>query len=178
MIKYRSWLMGLGIGLIIGASMLQVILFAKDQAVKATVTDQAKLTRDQLDEQARQMGLVILTSKQLEDKVEEAVLAAVEKNGPKEASKTIEDSQAATKPQKPDSSDSDEPKAVTLFIPKGMVFTEAAVKLEQLGVIEDSDDFIDKAWSISTKLGVGTAVFPGELTYRQIMNELTRIKEN
>jgi hypothetical protein len=173
--KYRSWLMGLGIGLIIGASMLQVILVAKDQAV--IVVDQT-LTRDQLDEQAKQMDLVILTSKQLEDKLEEAVLAAMEKKTSKEPTEAIDDSQSDLKSQEPNTSGSEVPKAVTLYIPKGMNFSEAADKLERLGVIEDADDFIDKAWSISTKLGVGTAVFPGKLTYRQIMNELTRSKEN
>jgi hypothetical protein len=173
--KYRSWLMGLGIGLIIGASMLQVILVARDQAV--TVTDQS-LTREQLDEQAKQMGLVILTSKQLDDKVEEAVLASAKKNSSKEPLQVIDDSQATLKPQEPVTSGTVELKTVTLYIPKGMIFADAAEKLQQLGVIEDADDFIDKAWSISTKLGVGTAVFPGKLTYREIMNELTRSKEN
>ena len=50
--KHRSWLMGLGIGLILGASMLQLILMAQDQLVIAT---EQSITQDQLAEEAQEV---------------------------------------------------------------------------------------------------------------------------
>jgi hypothetical protein len=168
--KYRSWLMGLGIGLIMGASMLQVILIAKDSAV--IVTDQT-LTREQLDEQARKTGLVLLTTDQLNAKVDEAVAAAQTKeneNTPS-PSKTVD-------PSSPDATASEDHREVTLYIPNNMTLSEVAKKLQALGIIKDADDFATKAMSISKKLSVGTAIFFGKPTYTQIMKELTRTKKD
>jgi hypothetical protein len=169
--KYRSWLMGLGIGLIMGASMLQVILIAKDSAV--IVTDQT-LTREQLDEQARKTGLVLLTTDQLNAKVDEAVAAAVQ-------TKVDENTPSPSKSVEPSSPDTTAPevqKEVTLYIKSDMTLSEVANKLQELGIIKDANDFVTVASSISKKLSVGTAVFNGKPTYSQIMKELTRTKKD
>jgi cytoskeletal protein RodZ len=184
--KYRSWLMGLGIGLIIGASMLQMILIAKDQAGSLEST---LLTRAQLDTEAQKAGLVLLTQEQLDVKLNEAARIATEKakstaksedpaNSPKVSVQPSVKTDADKTAQSTDTASAEAPQAVTLYIPKGMNFSEAADKLEELGVVADANDFIDKAWSIQNKLGVGTAVFTDKMTYRQIMTELTRSKEH
>ncbi|WP_027084332.1 hypothetical protein [Cohnella panacarvi] len=185
--KYRSWLMGLGIGLMIGASMLQLILAAQDQT--------KPLTREQLEKQAEAAGYVIYsaeesmyTEDELQAKIEEALLQAQEKANNAEPSSAPSDKQAAepgaeASPESdasasasPGATEPDEPKATTLYVKYGMTLTEVAAKLEQLGVVDDGDDFLDKCWSIAKDLKVGTSVFTGKPTYRQIMTELTRLK--
>lgn len=193
--KYRSWLMGLGIGLILGASMLQVILLAKDQTA---MVDEQSFTREQLDEEAMKLDLVLITAEQLDDKVNDAVTAALENNGNKESkeeSTKIDDSKGALKSPPKETNDIKNPpspsesaassnqaagsidqREVTLYIPYKMTLSEVADKLQELGVITEADDFVVKAWSISKKLSVGTSVFKGKQTYKQIMDELTREK--
>lgn len=193
--KYRSWLMGLGIGLIIGASMLQLILVAKDQTVM--VAEQT-ITREQLDEEAKKSGLVLLTADQLDARVNEAVTAALEEEIKEDSdveAPEIDDTMGALKPPPQATNDAEnsaspsetaEPSKsdagskvngeVTLYIPYKMNLSEVADKLQELGVIKDADDFVVKAWSISKKLSVGTAVFNKNQAYQQIMNELIRVK--
>jgi hypothetical protein len=165
--KYRSWLMGLGIGIILGASMLQLIQFANDQAAIAA---NEPLTREQLNTEAMNAGFTLLpvgqtmyTQVQLDKKVSEAVAAASKPSVLANSAKT-------------GAGDSEDPKAVTLYIRKNMTLTEAAVKLQKLGVIDNADDFIKKADSISKRLNIGTAVFTGKPTDEQIMAELLREK--
>ncbi len=189
--KYRNWLMGLGIGIILGSSMLQLIQLAKDQTVMVA---EEPLTRDQLNEEAKKAGLVLLpadetryTQDQLDAKVEKAVAAAQE-DAKNTDTDQIDDSDAALKPpgQKkdenespsPDAAGSGEPDSVTLYVRYGMTLLEVAEELVKLGVIEDKEDFIKKAWSISKKMNVGTAVLTGKPTYQEIMDELTRMKDD
>lgn len=191
--KHRSWLMGLGIGLIIGASMLQLILLAQDQAVMVA---REPISREQLNEEAKKAGLVLLTEEQLNTRVEEAVAASQEEtesnNGENEG---IDDSNTALKPPgasaTPSATPSDPEKAeqpeasaspekekekVTLYVSYGMSLTEVAIELEKLGVIDDADNFIKKARDIAKRMTVGNAEFTGKPTYQEIMNELTRKK--
>jgi ABC-type transport system substrate-binding protein len=177
--KYRSWFMGLGIGIILGASMLQVIQFAKNQA--AMVAGEP-MTPEQLDTAAKNAGLVLLpagqtmyTQDQLKAKIDEAV-AAVRETG-KTDNNGIKDSKGSLKPPAPSQSpESEDPKAITFYIRKNMTLSEVGKKLEELGVIDNAQDFIKKAEPIAKKLNVGTAVFTGKPTYERIMAELTREK--
>lgn len=178
--KYRSWLMGLGIGLIVGASMLQLILAAKEQAGSIN-------TKEQLEEQASRAGYTVYpanvkmyTEEELQAKLDEAVKARQEAEAtspspsPSTESKEPESTESAS--ESPSATAEEEPKATTLYVRPGMTLTEVAKKLEELGVVEDGDDFLDKCWSIAKDLEVGTAVFTGQPTYRAIMSELTRNK--
>lgn len=189
--KHRNWLMGLGIGLILGASMLQLILVAQD---KVSMVANEPLTREQLNVEAQKAGLVLLTEQQLNAKVDEAVAAAVEANENSGEPGAINDSDAALKPPgttkeeaaseatnpeeavKPTTDNVDDEQKVTLFVNYGMTLTEVAEKLEELGVIEDADDFINHAWDISKKMSVGDAIFIGKPSYEQIKEELIRDK--
>lgn len=174
--KYRSWLMGLGIGLILGASMLQLILIAKDQEQR--VAGEQPISRERLDAEAKKAGLVILpadartyTQEELDAKVAEAVAAA-------ESSKIDSKSTPKLPPaQAKDTNRAKEPKIVTLNVRSNMPLSTVANELQKLGVIEDADDFVKKAESIATKLEIGTSVFVGKPTYKQIMAELTRSKD-
>ncbi|MFC5532484.1 hypothetical protein [Cohnella yongneupensis] len=194
--KYRSWLMGLGIGLIVGASMLQLILAAKDQAGNKSGMP---LTRAQLEEEASKAGFVVYsanekvyTEDELQAKLDEAKkateqpaatpTASQEAPSTDNANTTQQQDQTGTKAPEatpsasPSAPPAEDPVAVTLYVRPGMNLTEVANKLEELGVVEDAKDFIDKCWSISKDLEVGTAVFTGKPTYRDIMTELTRRK--
>lgn len=165
--KYRSWLMGLGIGLILGASMLQLILTAKGQAGKSAAMP---LTRDQIKEQASKEGFVvyaaeakIYTEEELQVKVDEAVKQAELKT-------------ESAIPSPSASPAAEAPKVVTLNVRRGMTLTEVADKLEELGVVKDGDDFLDISSSIAKDLKIGTSIFIGKPTYREIITELTRSK--
>jgi hypothetical protein len=195
--KYRSWLMGLGIGLILGASMLQLVLAAKNQS------NSLSLTREQLEEEASKSGFVvypvderIYTEEELQAKLEEAAKAKEQPAAGTDQSKakvTTDESNAA-KPQdqsdeqkdtstpdtevsaSPSAPVAEDPAVATLYIRPGMTLTEVANKLEQLGVVDDAADFLDKCFSIASDLEIGTSVFTGKPTYRSIMTELTRVK--
>jgi hypothetical protein len=183
--KHRSWLMGLGIGLILGASMLQLILMAQDQLVIAT---EQPITQVQLAEEAQKSGLVLLTTEQLEDQVNAAVTAALEEETNNESS-NLNDTQGAQELLEEDvqstevddssstgSSGSEEQTAIRLNVPYRMSLTEVAAKLEELGIINDADDFVTQAAEISKKLRVGTSILHKKMSYEQIMTELIRVK--
>lgn len=173
--KYRSWLMGLGIGLIIGASMLQLILVAQEQA---TIVADEPLTREQLDTAARKAGLVLLpvgeavySQAQLDAKVQEAVAAAQNGEDTPKATDNTDHSESNV-----DAEEAEQPEPVTLYVRPKMSLTQVAIKLEELGVIDNADDFIAKARPISKELKVGNSVFSEKMTYQAIMDELTRKK--
>ncbi|WP_239616989.1 hypothetical protein [Cohnella mopanensis] len=189
--KYRSWLMGLGIGIIVGASMLQLILLANDQMDKVV----KPLTREELNDQAKQAGLVLLTKAQLDEQLNDAVAAAKEKSetednkgegdGSEPALTTPEENNGEQSPsssseaketEQTEASEPATPKEYTLYVSYGMTLTEVANSLLGLGIIEDTEDFINHARPIAKKMNVGNAVFSGKPTYKQIMSELTRKK--
>ena len=74
------------------------------------------------------------------------------------------------------SSGSEEQTAIRLNVPYRMSLTEVAAKLEELGIINDADDFVAQAAKISKKLRVGTSILHKKMSYEQIMTELTRVK--
>ncbi|WP_256761343.1 hypothetical protein [Cohnella sp. WQ 127256] len=181
MLKYRSWLIGFGLGIMIGASMLQLILFAQDTENKVK---QVPMTQEQLNEEAKSAGLKLLTEEQLNTQVEEAVAAALKEAKIKsdeislEQNKDLESASPSesTPSEQPSINASPDPKSVTLYVSYGMSLTEVAEELKSLGIIDDTEDFIVKAKDIAKKMKVGNAVFTGKPTYKQIMNELTRKK--
>lgn len=188
--KHRNWFMGFGIGIIIGATMLQLILFAKDQAVMVA---QEPITQEQLKEEASRAGYLLLTEQQLDERVSEAVTAFQEQTDPEENQgegtggtesaltppvKTGKEQPSATPSEEsaqPEEQETSESK-VTLRVNYGMSLTEVASELEELGVIDNAEDFIVQAKPIAKKMKVGTNEFIGKPTYKEIMNELVRKK--
>jgi len=189
--KYRLWLMGLGVGLILGASMLQLIMLGEKQTVIAA---RESLTADELTDEAKKKGLLLLTEEQLAAHVEEAVNQAArkseeeaggvtEENGEPEQIKAdgepaVSGENAA--PQENEASKEETPEKyeepVKLYVKYGMSLTEVGIELKKLGIIDDVDEFIDNTRDVSKKMKVGTIVFTSKPTYKQIMNELTRKK--
>ncbi|MFC5472045.1 hypothetical protein ACFPPD_25520 [Cohnella suwonensis] len=188
--KHRNWLIGLGIGIMLGSSMLQLITFAKDQT--ESVADVA-LTREQLNVQAEKNGLVLLTDEELQQRLEEAATAA--KTGAQGEAGKAEQPSASPSPEKEaaPASESPSPSAAapnppdepvtsqsndkaTLYIGAGMSLTEVANGLKKLGIVDDAKDFVERARPIAKKMNVGNAIFTGKPTYDQIIAELVRKK--
>jgi|GEM_PF-410702 len=197
--KHRSWLLGFGIGLIVGAIILQMITFAEKQDAPLV---QEQMTPEELSDEAKKAGLLLLTQEQLDARVQEAV-AASEQAGQGESSGEEGDSgqpdasgeeQNASKEQdgsETNAAPSATPKAegdeetppaaesaeqVSLYISYGMSLTEVGQELLKLGVIDDVKVFIEETRPVATKMKVGTAVFKGKPTYQEIMDELVRKK--
>jgi len=178
--KYRSWLMGLGIGLILGASMLQLILLAQKQTV---IVEQETISPELLKDEAKKAGFMLLTEAQLKATVDAAVSAAQDKMAENQKlDETIESGDVENKADDasseavPSAIPVEQQETVTLYVKYGMSFTEVAKELQKLGVIDNAEDFIVKGKSISKKMTVGNAVFTGKPSYRHIMDELTRKK--
>lgn len=187
--KYRSWLLGLGIGIILGASMLQLILMAK--GFQASVKDGSEaISREQLESYAREQGLALYpagekryTENELAAKIEEALSALPKQNdsaqgeaSPK-ADAEAEPSASAkpsTEPSGSTPSGSTEEKSIRVEYNDTLVIV--AGKLKDAGIIDDEADFLKQAKSISKKLKVGTSTFTGKPTYKEIMTQLTGTK--
>ncbi|KIL35313.1 hypothetical protein SD71_14885 [Cohnella kolymensis] len=164
--KHRSWLMGLGIGLILGASMLKVMLIGKEQA--EMVAGQEPISRERLQAEAKMAGFVLLPvneKRYTQQELDAKIAAAASSNNNK------------AKPAAPPAKQGKEPRIVTLNVRSNMTLSIVAEELQKHGVIEDAGDFMEKAESIEKKLKIGTAVFIGKPTYKQIMTELTRSKD-
>lgn len=196
--KHRSWLMGFGIGLIVGAIMLQMITFAEKQNAPLP---QEQMTPEELSDEAKKAGLLLLTQEQLDARVQEAV-AASEQEGQGESSGEEGDSgqpdasgEEQTASEAPDGSETNAAPSATsnseseeappaaeateqlsLYISYGMSLTEVGQELLKLGVIDDVKVFIEETRPVATKMKVGTAVFKGKPTYQEIMDELVRKK--
>ncbi len=187
--KNRSWLMGLGIGIVLGASMLQLILAAKDQQEKVPPT------REQLQQEAEKAGYVVYpadeklyTEAELQAKLDalagskaaaeatpsqdvaSAAPGTEEEAPPADDAKPNADAAASASPGEPDA----EP--VKLYVRPAMTLEEAAQELEKLGVISDAKAFIEKARPIAKKMRVGNALFTPGMTVEDMMSELTRKK--
>lgn len=175
--KYRSRLIGLGLGIVLGATMLQVILFAKDQS--KPIEDQT-ISQERLAEEATKAGLVLLTEAQLDEKLKKAAADAQASASSPAADKPAKDASPSPSPTPSSSPKSDAEQSsdekTTLYVGPGMSLTEVANGLKKLGLIEDSKDFISKAKPIAKKMIVGNAIFVGKPTYQQIMDELVRRK--
>ncbi|TJY43163.1 hypothetical protein E5161_04490 [Cohnella pontilimi] len=160
--KHRSWLMGFGIGIILGACMLQLITFSEKQDQALSIGSGA-LTRAELEQAAQNQGLALLpadektyTQQQLEQEI----------------------AKAKADSSKGQATEDPENRSVSLYVKYNTSLEEIAWKLEALEVIKDADDFISKAYDIRKKLAIGTSTFKDQPTYKQIMDELTRIKKD
>ncbi|MFB9273581.1 hypothetical protein [Cohnella cellulosilytica] len=198
--KHRSWLMGFGIGLIVGAIMLQMITFAEKQGAPLT---EEPMEAERLADEAKRAGLLLLTQEQLDERVRAAVAEdqlAGNSEGAESPEASIEGpdgaaggSGASADPDGAEAApaESGTPPAeqgnaasspetgqeqVSLYISYGMSLTEVGRELQKLGVIDDVKEFIEETRPVAKKMKVGTAVFKGRPTYQEIMDELVRKK--
>ncbi|WP_123040070.1 hypothetical protein [Cohnella candidum] len=179
--KHRKWLMGFGIGIIVGACMLQLIQFAKDQDQQMMVADGAKTyTQQQLDDEVAKA--LEEAKNKLPDPTPSSAAAvkpgnAAATNQTGEASPSASPAPSASaSPAGSALSDGGGESVKALYITNGMSLRTVALSLQALGLIEDADDFTEAARSISRKMEVGTAEFKGKPTYKEIIAELTRKK--
>lgn len=191
--KNRSWLMGLGIGIILGASMLQLINAAKDRS------DNMPPTREQLQQEAKDAGFAVYpadeklyTEEELQKKLDEATQAKPKPEAqpsddaaPQAEASSSPSAESSPRPSgeapatesagEPANVDSrDEP--VTLYVRPNMSLQQVAEELEKLGIVADADAFVKTAKPISKRLDPGTATFAPGMTDEDIMSELTRRK--
>ncbi len=182
--NHRKWWMGLGLGIALGAMMLQLIDFAMEQPV--LIADGGK----------------IYTQKQLDDAVGEAIrqLPPPSSQAPTVEPGSGSPGDGAAPPPPGSGADGTDPAGsgpagtgpaagpvdgttqerlvVAFYVNKGMSLIAVARSLQALGVIDDADDFTQAARPISQKIKVGTASFTGQPTYDEIIAELTRKKDS
>lgn len=166
--------MGFGTGIMVGAMLLQFILFADEPGALPELPEEEKrYSQAELDEA-------------VENAVAEAIAAlpaaaggqtdpspggsADPDDGLPSSSESAADAASAPNPDPADN------RIVAFYIYRGMNLTEVARSLQALGLIEQADDFIEAARPISRKIEIGTASFTGQPTYDEIIAELTRPK--
>lgn len=178
--KHRSWFMGLGAGIVLGALLLQIITFAENQ-------------NDSLD---KLNGEITYTQKQLDEAVAKAVADAKASPASSEgksgspspsgstspsptASPSTSPSESPSASASPSSSaDADNQQEIVFYVYEGMDLRRVARTLQRLGLVEDAEDFVDASREIAGKIEVGTSRFKGKPTYEEIIAELTRPKDD
>jgi len=176
--KHRKWWMGFGLGIALGASLLQLMLAAQDLRNAAEAPK-------------------MYTQAELDEAVENAVRDALERAGAAETKagvRTPGESGASgqvtsgvpggaalpeAEPSPPAAQAPEETaeKVVSFYIYPGMNLTNVARSLEYLGIVEDAQDFMEAARPIAKNIQTGVSVFVGQPTYDEIIAELTRKKE-
>ena len=177
--KHRKWWMGFGLGIALGASLLQLMLAAQDLRNAAEAPQ-------------------IYTQAELDEAVENAVRNALERAGAAEtkagvrapaesgasepvysgASDGTSAPEAEPSPPAAHAPEAPAEKVVSFYIYPGMSLTSVARSLEYLGIVEDAEDFLETARPIARNIQTGTSVFVGQPTYDEIIAELTRKKEH
>lgn len=176
--KHRSLFMGIGIGLMLGASMLELMNAAGAQS---TSFISGPLTKDELRQAAEEQGFALYTKEEMNRKIDEAIAALPDETEPTVTS-TTEPSPSASPNAKAEPSPSaeketaDADKIYSIYVEYGDNLKIVADKLKKAGLIVDTAAFIRKAYPISKKLEVGTSFFKGKPTPKQMMDELTRVK--
>jgi pyruvate/2-oxoglutarate dehydrogenase complex dihydrolipoamide acyltransferase (E2) component len=176
--KHRSLLIGLGVGLMLGASMLELIDTARSVA-SPPAAEPSPLSEEQLAQAAKDHGYQLVAADRkwyTEDEVEKRVNEALA------TAKAAENGEAgsaggasAAKPL-PDPHPSPAPERHTLKVEYKMSLTAVANQLYKMGLIDSVSKFVQYAKPYSGMLQVGTCEFVGKPTYEAIVQELIRSK--
>ncbi|MCC3376208.1 endolytic transglycosylase MltG [Cohnella sp. REN36] len=180
--KNRSLLVGLGIGLMLGASMLQLMTAARQQ--ESQLQERDSLSLETVKKDAEGLGYSLLklggdtySQEQLDEAVKKAAdKAAADAKGA--AEKALQESEAA-KPDAPAPSreaSKAEKGTYHLYIAYNDDLTRVASNLEEMGLIADKAAFLKKAKPQAKSLQVGLCTFQAEPTFDEIIAELTRRK--
>ncbi|WP_211745918.1 hypothetical protein [Paenibacillus sp. Marseille-Q4541] len=188
MIKNRSFLMGLGIGIIVGTLILQLALIG--QGAVSSGGDKA-LSRSELEAQAETLNLKVYDANQEVMTEEEWTSLKMEPDGSqKEGSKTDEVSASPKKPATPKNEEPVEPKQPTTkktskpdeadtvvryrVIP-GATLNDVADHLTSLHVIQDRDAFTKEAnrQKVNTKIQTGTYEFVQNESVSSVIQKIT-----
>ncbi|MDB4868502.1 MAG: hypothetical protein JWR03_2835 [Cohnella sp.] len=174
--KHRKWLMGFGIGVIIGACMLQLITFAQAQDQALTIPDGKKYTQQQLDAEVAKA----LAGAQKQPSTSAPGFGSPDASKPPKV-EPGSSQKPGTKEPAPSAASAKgdaQGRVVSIYISKDMYLNDVAARLKKLGVIDNVNDFLNQASSISKKLKIGTSTFQDKPTYKQIMDELIRPKND
>lgn len=196
MMRSRSFMSGLGVGLIIGAALLQLMIVGEKQTSVMNTQSDAILTREQLEEKAEAFDLkVVELSEQLltEEEWKQRKLEEIQSNGidspnqsepavtPLEPSAPVEpkgtgNEHTTSEVQSPKEPLVEPTKAeiVNYKIENGKSLTDVAVGLEKVGVISNRNQFIKEAskQKINTKIRVGNYTFTKGESYESIISKI------
>ncbi|WP_438350165.1 hypothetical protein ACP8HI_05725 [Paenibacillus sp. FA6] len=196
MMRSRSFMSGLGVGLIIGAALLQLMIIGEGQASLVNTQSDAILTKEQLEEKAEALDLkVVELSEQLLTEEEWKQLKLEESsnlqgkgietpNQGEPAATPVEPSAPIEPKGKNTTSDTQSPKEpiveptnteiIKYKIEKGKSLTDVAVGLEKVGVISNRDQFIKEAskQKINTKILEGHYTFTKGESYESIISKI------
>jgi hypothetical protein len=171
--KNRTLLMGLGIGLMTGAILLQMVNFANQLGSPQAAVPQPSesWTTEQLRDAASNKGFIILakdetwySKQQLEDAVNKAVTDAEaqwQANASTDASSGTSEEDGFTK---------------GIYIKPRMDASQIAKQLKEFGIIDNSDTFIDSLsqQKLNTKVHFGYFEFPPNASMQDVILAITR----
>ncbi|RUS46346.1 hypothetical protein [Cohnella sp. AR92] len=203
MFKRRGLLIGLGLGLMLGASMLQLIQAAEKGSSSFGLSG-ASLTAEELKQEAKAQGFALVDSTAKtysQEELDAAVRKAEEEKSASkdadsqdhqgsEANQGSQDNQGgkdspatgnagaaeSSKDAEAGPTPAKEEHTYSFYIRNNASLVEVATGLQELGLIEDKDRFVKQAKPYSGKLRVGTSTFVGKPSFQEIINEITRAK--
>ncbi|WP_410769227.1 hypothetical protein [Fontibacillus sp. BL9] len=195
MIRNRQFMTGLGIGLIVGALLLQVMLIGQGQAGKLKTREQVEQAAAALNLKVVETNQELLTEEEWKAKSEETEQPEEGEAGGINETKDPDDPEAPDTPAAPaDPEDSDPsgslavPETATPESPKepdkgsvkykiayGSTLTGVAEGLHKAGVISDKEAFLKqaKAKHINTKVRTGTFTFEVGEDYNSIISKIS-----
>lgn len=202
MIKNRSFMIGLGSGLLAGALLLQLMNAGAEAQVLSQSPEVSKPTKEQLQEQAEAMGLKLVDAEDSRMTEEEWKQQMIEKSAKAQgsAAKTPDAGKKAEAPKMPETpadpvsktsgtdpaakkesgDGANKPKTpdvplISVKITSGSNLTDVADKLEKSGVISDAAAFVEKGrgQKMSTKIRSGTYEFAKGEDFSSIIAKIT-----
>ncbi|MBT2761056.1 endolytic transglycosylase MltG [Paenibacillus sp. ISL-20] len=198
MIKNRTFMMGLGSGLVIGAVLLQLMWIGQGTAASETqelTKEQLMAAAEALDMQVVEGSDELMTAEQWEEK-----RLGESEEGDDPAQKTGTDKpEAPQQPEKPEAgvdkkqestpkvTDPAKPKTpakaeapIKVNIPAGNNLSNVANSLLRAGVIDNKQAFINKATEkkINTMIQSGTYSFTAGESYNSIITKITAKPSN
>lgn len=196
MMKNRQFMMGLGIGLIAGSLLLQIMMIGQRQPAPLTTREQVEQAAASLNLRIVEQDQELLTEEewQAKSKVDNADSGNADKGAdsksepvqpskpqnPEEPAEPKQDTEAsapeADKPQTkaPDQPDEPKPAYVQFTITAGSKLSDVAAGLQTAGVIEDKKAFVQEAVSrqVNYKIQSGTFTFKVGESINSILNKI------
>ncbi|MCM3782931.1 hypothetical protein M3231_08080 [Neobacillus mesonae] len=171
MIRNRSFLFGLGSGIVVGALILQLALIGQGQAGVNNTEDPSSLTREQLEEAADELQLKVYDAATEVMTEEEWTDLKASENSSQSTGNAASEPEVS-EPQQPAAPDNKEPtepeqasepasEPISYRVINGATLTDVADHLSALHVIEDREAFLKEATKqkINKKIQVGTFQF-------------------
>ena len=173
MFNYRSFVSGMGIGLILGASLLALMNLSAgpDTEVSGPVSVSGTLTLEKLRQEAKRQGYDLFTREELDAVITDKLAA--------ERKKWETEQQAAT--DRKDSGNSPVPaKKIAVYLSGGLNAEEIAYALYLSGVIDDREQFIRtvKEQRLGGKIRAGYYEFDGMQEISAVIEKITSSRKS